>query len=176
MPLRQTLETAIHQAVAEGEYANRQEALDDLVALVGSDDGSSDGEDHSTAYAQETASAGPLLDALFRSTVCFAIIITDLPGNVVAWNEGAVRIIGWTFQEMDGQSADIFFTEEDRQRGAPHEEKLVALERGSAPDERWHVRKDGSRFWGSGFMMPLLDSRAKAIGFIKVVQERSPPG
>jgi PAS domain S-box-containing protein len=175
MPLRETLEMAIRQAVQDGEYANPREALNDLASLVGNQGGSQEHE-VPTAYAQESASAAPLLDALFRSTICFAIMVLDLPGNVVAWNEGAARIIGWTFQEMEGHSADIFFTEEDRQRGVPHEEKLMALERGAAPDERWHVRKDGSRFWGSGFMMPLLDNREKAIGFIKIVQERFPPG
>ncbi len=32
-----------------------------------------------------------------------------------------------------------------------------ARRRGIAEDERWHVRKDGSQFWGSGLVTPLLD-------------------
>ena len=41
----------------------------------------------------------------------------------------------------------------------PGEELETAQAEGRAEDERWHVRKDGSRFWASGVVTPLYDER-----------------
>lgn len=172
MALRHKLENALDQAVEEGEFPDRKGALAAAIALLDRPPHQSELANSHLADGQDAAS---LVSALFRSTVSVAIVVTDLPGNVVAWNEGAVRLMGWTFREMEGQSAAIFFTEEDRARSVHHLEMLSALETGSAPDERWHVKKNGSRFWGSGVMTPLLDEEGKAQGFIKVVQERAGP-
>ena len=49
----------------------------------------------------------------------------------------------------------LIFTPEDRERGAPEAEMAKALAEGRAENERWHLRKDGSRFWGSGLLLPL---------------------
>ena len=54
----------------------------------------------------------------------YAIFMTD-PGNlVVSWNLGAERILGYTEDEITGQSAALFFTHEDRVRGE-HERELA---------------------------------------------------
>jgi PAS domain S-box-containing protein len=71
---------------------------------------------------------------------------------------------------MLGRSADILFTEEDRAAGAPEKERADASISGRAADERWHQRKDGSRFWASGLMMPL---RGDAVGFVKITRDRT---
>src|SRR5262249_42703212 len=42
---------------------------------------------------------------------------------------------------------------------------------GSAEDFRWQVRKDGSRFWASGFVNPLRDEAGNLIGYVKVVYD-----
>jgi two-component sensor histidine kinase len=46
-----------------------------------------------------------------------------------------------------------------------------ALAEGRAENERWHVRRDGSRFWGSGVMLPLRG--AAAGGFLKVMRDET---
>jgi two-component system, chemotaxis family, CheB/CheR fusion protein len=48
-----------------------------------------------------------------------------------------------------------------------------ALAKGRASDERWHMRKDGSRLWASGVMMPMRDRRGEAIGFVKIFRDRT---
>src|SRR3954468_15135 len=40
---------------------------------------------------------------------------------------------------------------------------------GRSEDERWHQRKDGSRFWGSGLMMPLQTGN----GFVRIMRDRT---
>ncbi|HEY8614413.1 MAG TPA: PAS domain S-box protein [Roseomonas sp.] len=110
---------------------------------------------------------------IFDSVTDYAIIVTNLDGRVTGWNEGARRTLGWTEEEMLGQAADRFFTPEDRDAGVPAGEMRGALERGHAPDERWHLRKSGERFWAMGEMTPLRDEAGAAVGFVKVLRDRT---
>jgi len=48
-----------------------------------------------------------------------------------------------------------------------------ALENGRASDERWHLRKDGSRFWGSGSLMSMHDAQQSVIGFVKIFRDQT---
>jgi two-component sensor histidine kinase len=48
-----------------------------------------------------------------------------------------------------------------------------ALERGRAENERWHLRGDGTRFWASGLMVPLLDGQGRPQGFLNVLRDRT---
>jgi signal transduction histidine kinase len=59
------------------------------------------------------------------------------------------------------------FTPEDRAAGVPEQEIKTADEKGRAEDERWHIRKDGSRFYASGVMMELKDGK----GFVKIARD-----
>src|SRR6478752_8511830 len=114
-----------------------------------------------------------LLEALFDSATDYAIIAIDLDGLVTAWNEGAHHILGWTEEEMIGQPASVFFTLEDRQKGTQLAEMKSALEKGRGSDERWHEKKDGSRFWASGEMMPLKEETGTVQGFLKILRDRT---
>src|SRR5206468_5859993 len=42
---------------------------------------------------------------------------------------------------------------------------------GRAEDERWHLRKDGTRFWASGVVTPLYDGGGRPRGFGKVLRD-----
>ncbi|MGK3945901.1 hypothetical protein ABK046_47090, partial [Streptomyces caeruleatus] len=44
---------------------------------------------------------------------------------------------------------------------------------GSAPDERWHLRKGGERFWANGELMPLKDERGTTQGYLKILRDRT---
>jgi two-component system, chemotaxis family, CheB/CheR fusion protein len=103
----------------------------------------------------------------------FAIFSTDLQRNVTVWNSGAQRLVGYAEAEVVGRSADIIFTEEDRAAGAPEQEMHVALERERAADERWHRRKDGTRFWASGALMLMRDEAARPVGFVKILRDQT---
>lgn len=79
----------------------------------------------------------------------FAIFTLDNDGHIVTCNEAAERVLGYTEDEVLGQSGEIIFTPEDREQGAFEQEREIAQREGKAVDERWHLRKDGSHFWGS---------------------------
>jgi len=103
----------------------------------------------------------------------YAIVSTDLQRRVNTWNPGAERLLGYRESEILGQSSDVIFTAEDRQNGAPQREAEQALKLGRASDERWHLRRDGSRFWGSGVMMAMHDAQGQAVGLVKIFRDQT---
>jgi PAS domain S-box-containing protein len=106
---------------------------------------------------------------LLESTTDYAILTTDAGGRIENWNSGAERIIGYTAEEAVGRHTRIIFTPEDNARGAAEEEMRIAREQGRATDERWHLRKDGSRFYASGVLSPLGDRPDS--GFVKIMRD-----
>lgn len=107
-----------------------------------------------------------------RGYACFT---TDLKARVVTWDAGAVTLFGYRREDVMGENARFIFTPEDIKLREPEAELVEALGNRSAPDERWHVRKDGSIFWASGLMMLVTDDDGRHVGFVKVVRECEPP-
>ncbi|MBE7201822.1 MAG: PAS domain S-box protein, partial [Parafilimonas terrae] len=108
---------------------------------------------------------------IFESVKDFSIFTTDLDGIITSWNQGAENVFGFRKPEAVGQPAAIVFTPEDRAAGIPEQEMRSAAEVGRGTDERWHLRKDGSRFFASGMVRPLLDPDGSLIGFTKVARD-----
>jgi two-component system CheB/CheR fusion protein len=107
-------------------------------------------------HAEEQARASEArMRMVAESANDYAIITLDEDGRATSWNKGAEKLFGYTEQEMLGQPFDRLFTPEDLARAMPADELRRAREDGRAEDERWHVRKDGSRFFCSGVTTPL---------------------
>lgn len=109
------------------------------------------------------------LRLIMESVRDYAIYTLDLEGRVTNWNAGAETVFGFTAAEMMGQATDCVFTPEDRAAGVPQTEMESALKYGRAADERWHMRKDGSRFYASGVMNTLHNGHVQ--GFVKVARD-----
>ena len=101
----------------------------------------------------------------------YAIFLTDADGIVTTWNVGAQHILGYTEQEIVGKDGSKLFTVEDRAKLIPQKELATAAATGRAEDERWHVRRDGSRFWASGVVTSVRDQDGDLIGFVKVMRD-----
>jgi len=110
---------------------------------------------------------------MIESAKDYAIFTLDLNGMIASWNSGAERLLGYPEAEAIGCHSRLIFTPEDNEQGRPDWEMQTALTQGRAENERWHVRKDGSRFWGSGLMMPLLDEAGNSQGFVKILQDKT---
>jgi len=113
-------------------------------------------------------SKSELFELMVESSSDFAIFCIEPDGTAATWNNGAQRLFGYAEAEIIGSSADVLFTAEDLQSGAPERERSTASAMGSATDERWHRRKDGSLLWGSGLLMALKDGSG---GFVKIVRD-----
>ncbi|MDB6157236.1 MAG: torS, partial [Gammaproteobacteria bacterium] len=126
---------------------------------------------------QRKTTAGALRDAEERvrlfveKATDFAIIFTDPDRKVMVWNTGAARMFGWTRDEIVGRPIDTLFTAEDRALGTPRSELQQAAQTGRAADERWHIRKDGSRFWASSVLASLGPSADGRGGFVKFMRD-----
>ena len=101
----------------------------------------------------------------------YAIFMMDVDGIVTNWNVGAQHILGYTEAEIIGKDGSKFFTPEDRAKNVPAKELATAATTGRAEDERWHIRRDGSRFWASGVVTAVRDVTGELIGFSKVMRD-----
>jgi two-component system CheB/CheR fusion protein len=109
------------------------------------------------------------LRLVLESTTDFAIMLMDAEGRYTSWNPGAEKMFGFTEAEAVGQPTGIIFTPEDRAAAMPAKEMETADAEGRAADERWHQRKDGSRIYVSGVMVPLRDGIHR--GYAKIARD-----
>ena len=105
----------------------------------------------------------------------FAMIFTDTNRKVIRWSIGAEHVLGWTEAEVIGRDErDLIFTPEDREAGIPQQEPDIALREGRAVDDRWHMKKDGTRFYARGIVTPLYNRDTGALrGFGKVLLDQT---
>jgi PAS domain S-box-containing protein len=111
------------------------------------------------------------LRTLVEGVSDYALFTTDAVGVITSWNPGFRRVLGWEKEEIVGQPIHVIFTPEDRAAGAPEQEMKTAAREGRASDERWHLKKDGSRFWATGVVQPVWDGAGAVVGFSKVLTD-----
>jgi PAS domain S-box-containing protein len=102
----------------------------------------------------------------------YAIFRTDTEGRPTSWNEGVRQVLGFAEEEFTGRDIRAaIFTPEDLKAGVPERELEVATTEGTASNDRWMRRKDGSRFFASGITTALRDESGRVIGFSKVLRD-----
>ncbi len=104
----------------------------------------------------------------------FAMMMLNADGLVTAWNTGAERLLGYSEAEAIGMDATIIFTPDDRAHGAPEREMRLAKAAGRSDDERWHLHKNQTQFWGSGVLSVLRNADGSVRGFVKVLRDETP--
>jgi PAS domain S-box-containing protein len=102
-----------------------------------------------------------------------AIFAMDAQGRIQHWNAGAAQIMGFDEGDVLGRELNDIFTQEDCDAGIPRLELETAERMGRAADERWHVRKDGSRFWGLGAVTAIRALDGALLGYGKIVADRT---
>lgn len=110
---------------------------------------------------------------LVRNVEDYAIVMFDDKGRITDWNAVAGSIFGYAREEILGKPSAVLFTPEDAAKDAPGREMTKATKDERAVDERWHMRKDGSRFWASGMIYPLLDGEGGLRGYVKILRDFS---
>jgi PAS domain S-box-containing protein len=134
------------------------------------------GEARIWSHDERVRAEGALRDSeerlrlVVESAKDFAIFTMDLDGLIQSWNVGAERLFGWTETEALGQHARLIFTPDDRARGAAEAEMRQAAQCGRAEDERWHLRRNGDRFYASGVLVPLRPDGI-LTGYAKIARD-----
>lgn len=114
-----------------------------------------------------------ILESFYANESGEAIIVCDATGIVRGWARASQALLGWSKSEAIGQSISNIFTPQDRDKGIDLYELEVARARGSAEDDRWHVRKDGSTVWVTGTLSAVYDKEGSVLGFVKVLRDRT---
>ncbi len=103
----------------------------------------------------------------------YALLQLDAEGKIRGWNTGAQNVLGYSEPEILGQSVAVLFTPEDVVNGEHQKEQKRAVVSGRSNDERWHMRKDGTRFWASGVLSSIFDDKGRLRGFAKVMRDET---
>lgn len=99
-----------------------------------------------------------------------AIIGKGLDGMVTSWNAGAVRIFGWSAEEMLGQSITRIIPPEL----LSEETRIIAcLRRGETvtPFDTERLTKDGRRIAISLAVSPIRDASGRVVGASKIARD-----
>jgi PAS domain S-box-containing protein len=110
-------------------------------------------------------------DLLISRLTDAAVFLIDKNGQILSWNPGVGRILGYSEEQWIGQSVHIVFTPEDRALGKAETEIQVALRDGQSADIRWHLRRDGSAFFAEGSLVALRDENGQLLGLSKVMRD-----
>ena len=125
---------------------------------------------HAETQAQE---AGERYRMIVESAVDYAIFTSGLDGRITSWNSGAQAILGYAPEEIIGEPCARIFMADDIGADVPEAEMRAAHLGASVRAERWHRRRDGTRFWCSGRVVALRDRRGEVVGYLKILYDRS---
>ncbi|NEW78710.1 MAG: PAS domain S-box protein [Gelidibacter sp.] len=101
----------------------------------------------------------------------YSILTLDNEFIINSWSSGSEKIFGYETEEIIGEHFDIIFTDEDKKSGVPKVEIDTSLKEGRAVDNRWHICKDGSKFYAYGLVFPLKGLKGEMLGYVKILRD-----
>ena len=121
------------------------------------------------------------LFAVLGSALNEAIVTLDSHGQVTSWNTGAERILGWSAASAVGLDGAMLYTPAAREAGEPALEMQAAAATGQLHNERWMARQDGTPFWATQTLTPLVSKSGAPLlgkagdghGFLKILRDRT---
>ena len=97
-------------------------------------------------------------NAIFTDVSEYAIASLDSDGKIERWNVSIERLTKFDDLDVEGQSYGVFFPEDATNQERLKDRLMEADQNGWDLLEGWCLRKDGSRFWGSSIISPLVDA------------------
>lgn len=119
---------------------------------------------------QELVKRDALLAAIV-SNAKDAIIARDLDGNIIAWNDGATRLYGWTAEEMIGKTIYRIIPQEKQRE---HERWIEAAKNGKGvgPLITERLTKDGRKIQINITVSPVVARNGEVLGASAIEHER----
>jgi diguanylate cyclase (GGDEF)-like protein/PAS domain S-box-containing protein len=112
------------------------------------------------------------LRILIESVPEYAIFSLALDGSITSWNSAAHRALGYADNEIIGRHFAELFAPEDISNGVPEIVLQKASMLGKVDEERWFLRKDGSRFLGNEKISRLRASKKRGSqGFVHIAHD-----
>jgi PAS domain S-box-containing protein len=113
------------------------------------------------------------MERMLDSITDYEVIRLDQDGVIRSWSPGAQNLKQYTAEEVVGHHVSIFYTEEEARTAIADRELANATRLGRFETEGWRVRKDGSRFWASTILSPIVDESKDVVGFVSVGRDLS---
>ncbi len=112
-----------------------------------------------------------VFNMLIEGTLDYAIFMLNKERNIISWNTGAERILGYQEHEILGANISDFFTQEDSQKNAFELKVKKSIENGRSEYDSWCTRKNGQRFWCTGVIGALLNPEGELQGFVQIMRD-----
>ena len=106
-------------------------------------------------------------NAIFTDVSEYAIASLDSEGNIERWNVSMERLTKFEQPDVEGQSYGVFFPADATNQERLKDRLLEADQNGWDLLEGWCLRKDGSRFWGSSIISPLIDAHREPLAPVR---------
>jgi PAS domain S-box-containing protein len=109
--------------------------------------------------------------SLVEGVTDHAIFMLDPVGNIVNWNIGAERLLGYRAETIVGQPWSRLFDQADIQQGVPEQVLKTAIEQGFAKANYCSLRQDRTSFWSHYVITPLWKEAGQIRGFSLIMQD-----
>jgi PAS domain S-box-containing protein len=106
---------------------------------------------------------------LVENITDYAIFMLDSSGRIASWNSGAQHLLGYSAEDILGESAARFFAADEQ--GVLDREINEAQANGRATSTGWRVRKDGQRLFVEGVLTAVRDERGRLLGYSKLMRD-----
>jgi len=106
---------------------------------------------------RELMQSGAWLNAILTNITDYSKLSLDRHGRIDTWNKSIGRVTGFEGEALVGQPYSIFYPPETITLEHVTDRLREADENGWSLDEGIRVRADGSHFWSSAMISPLLD-------------------
>lgn len=103
----------------------------------------------------------------------YAFLQTSAEGRITSWNPGAEHLFGYNIGEVLGTPVSALLTAEDRAAGAGGQQLTRARTGSRIRLSLWMIRKDGSKFWASCMIEPIMDSAGNLRGNAMVLRDET---
>jgi two-component system, cell cycle sensor histidine kinase and response regulator CckA len=140
---------------AEGRTAGDERGHGDADARPGSDDAAR-WHEHRTPEEQ---------------AINYATLRLDRHGRCLSWDAGIERMLGYSREEFIGLPVSDLYLPEDQADGVVEHQLRAAGERGRFSEERWIVRKNGTRFPALVSLASVLSRQGEVLGFSKRIRD-----
>jgi PAS domain S-box-containing protein len=112
-----------------------------------------------------------LLSLALSSLPEHALYLLDPQGQIISWNVGAERLLGYTATEAIGENAAFFFEEQALQQEKTERLLNSVTRQGQVKEEAFHRRKDGQYFWAETLSWALQDEHGTLAGYAVLMQD-----
>ncbi len=122
---------------------------------------------------KKTAATEQSYRSLIESVKDYAIFMMDKKGRIKSWDQGGVKLFGYSRAEAVGKKFSMLFTKDDIQSAVPEADLVAAVIHTRHLDERQYIRKDKTTFWSSGVLTSTMNDSGAHQGFSKIMRNVS---